>query len=63
MKPPLLWDCQRRTSNDSQILDLIVILRNKGNFSGHNKLSSDQIKILTEMGFVWDLKKNIIAVP
>ena len=26
-------------------------------------LSNDQIKILTGIGFVWDLKKNIIAVP
>ena len=26
-------------------------------------LSNDQIKILTEMGFVWNLKKNIITVP
>ena len=26
-------------------------------------LSNDQIKILTGTGFVWDLKKNIIADP
>jgi len=26
-------------------------------------LPNDQIKILTGIGFVWDLKKNIIAVP
>ena len=29
----------------------------------HVNLSNDQIKILTEMGFAWNLKKNIITVP